>query len=436
MSSHRKIAVSSIDKNPHRNFSHNPIDAAKVAELVESIGRTGFWDNVVVRPHPTKPGRYELAYGHNRLAAIKKAGIEEVMLPVRDLSDWDMYCAMVDENETQGVLTTTVAYENVTVGAELAERAFRAIGPKGTLADFNQQLGRSAPAGAERRDSDHGFEKVRSAFFAGEGIGRSFLVDLLPCGTMRRDTITAFTTSRYGQQRAEAKHKEAEAKRREAEAKRKKAEAEADLRLPRRPARNAEKAEAEADALEKAAKDISRGVVHKDILRLFEAPKRMVLFRDAVKKLGIPAKWHQQAANEALHEDLYEKKMESGLRSWWYVTSGARAQDSAEAFRLEKMREFERRYKRGDFDLFASEQVTDFSSFLAKWRRETPVIIDNANLLTPSQAFNLLDRAEKAMTEMANINTKILNALRAAAHAEKEIRPNNDTSRRLTAGGQ
>lgn len=43
----------------------------KVNSLVKSIKQTGFWDNILARKN--KAGKYEIAYGHHRLQALKKA---------------------------------------------------------------------------------------------------------------------------------------------------------------------------------------------------------------------------------------------------------------------------------------------------------------------------------------------------------------------------
>jgi ParB family chromosome partitioning protein len=43
-----------------------------------SIDDTGFWDNILVRPHPEKPGFYQLAYGHTRLEAAKRCGVTHI----------------------------------------------------------------------------------------------------------------------------------------------------------------------------------------------------------------------------------------------------------------------------------------------------------------------------------------------------------------------
>ena len=40
---HRKIRVADILKNPHRNLELNPVNPARIEELLESFERTGFW---------------------------------------------------------------------------------------------------------------------------------------------------------------------------------------------------------------------------------------------------------------------------------------------------------------------------------------------------------------------------------------------------------
>src|SRR4249919_92080 len=91
---HVKIDVTRILPNPHRDLSRNPIRPEQVANILESINRNGFWDNLVVREAPGKAGYYELAYGHHRMDAVVKAGITTVDLPVRVISDWEMFQSM------------------------------------------------------------------------------------------------------------------------------------------------------------------------------------------------------------------------------------------------------------------------------------------------------------------------------------------------------
>ena len=70
----------------------------KIVELVRSIEQTKYWKNVVVRKHPTKPGIYQLAYGHHRLEALIRVGITEAEFIVEDLDNETMIKVMNNEN--------------------------------------------------------------------------------------------------------------------------------------------------------------------------------------------------------------------------------------------------------------------------------------------------------------------------------------------------
>jgi hypothetical protein len=91
-----KISLKDILPNPHRDLKFNPLNEAKVAELVNSITDTGFWDNVVVRKN--KAAKYELAYGHHRVEAAKRAGLESADFIVKNLDDAKMLQIMAREN--------------------------------------------------------------------------------------------------------------------------------------------------------------------------------------------------------------------------------------------------------------------------------------------------------------------------------------------------
>jgi ParB/RepB/Spo0J family partition protein len=93
------IQLKNILPNPNRDLKFNPLDQVKVDALFASINDTGFWDNVVVRKSPTTTGKYEQAYGHQRLEAAKKAGLTEADFIVKELSDEDMIKIMAREND-------------------------------------------------------------------------------------------------------------------------------------------------------------------------------------------------------------------------------------------------------------------------------------------------------------------------------------------------
>lgn len=93
-----KIKVSQLKPNPYRNIDKYPVDPAKVEALKKSIDQTGFWDNLVARTAKPSGKGYELAYGYNRLMALKELGIKEVDIPVKDISDATMIQMMANEN--------------------------------------------------------------------------------------------------------------------------------------------------------------------------------------------------------------------------------------------------------------------------------------------------------------------------------------------------
>lgn len=82
--------------NPYRPTNY--LDSTKIDALVESIETTEFWENIVCRVNAK--GQPELAYGHHRLAALRKVypPTHRVNLLVRDLDDAAMIQIMDREN--------------------------------------------------------------------------------------------------------------------------------------------------------------------------------------------------------------------------------------------------------------------------------------------------------------------------------------------------
>ena len=92
------IKLSNILSNPYRVFNLNPINEQKVEKLMESIEETGLW-KIIVRPSPTVEGKYELAFGHHRYEAAKRAGLEEADFDVQDLSNEQMIKMLARDND-------------------------------------------------------------------------------------------------------------------------------------------------------------------------------------------------------------------------------------------------------------------------------------------------------------------------------------------------
>ena len=93
----KQIALDRIHPNPHRDMKNYPINGEKVDALVRSIrnGDIGLWPSIIARP--AKSG-YEMAFGHHRLEAARKAGLGRIPLIVMDLNDEQMLQYMGREN--------------------------------------------------------------------------------------------------------------------------------------------------------------------------------------------------------------------------------------------------------------------------------------------------------------------------------------------------
>ena len=105
-----KIKVNDIDPNPYRKIEKYPIRRDKVEKLKSSIDNTGFWDNIIARKNGN---RYQIAYGHHRLVAVKESGITEVDIPIKILDDETMIKIMANENMEDWETNTAVINETV-----------------------------------------------------------------------------------------------------------------------------------------------------------------------------------------------------------------------------------------------------------------------------------------------------------------------------------
>lgn len=83
-------------------LSHD--DDADFRSLVEAIETRGQDSPVLVRPHPTESGRYQLAFGRRRLRASKLLG-RQVRAVVKNLSDRDLVLAQGQENSARANLS-------------------------------------------------------------------------------------------------------------------------------------------------------------------------------------------------------------------------------------------------------------------------------------------------------------------------------------------
>lgn len=96
------------------------VNAEDTASLVTQIKEHGQQVPILVRPHPEAEGRYQVAYGHRRLAAAKKLD-RKVRAVVRDLTDEQLIVSQGQENNSR---TDLSFIERSFFGARLEDRGF------------------------------------------------------------------------------------------------------------------------------------------------------------------------------------------------------------------------------------------------------------------------------------------------------------------------
>lgn len=75
-------------------------DGSQFEEFARNIRENGQQVPILVRPHPTTEGRYQIAYGRRRLRAVKAAGLK-IKAAVRNLTDDELVLAQGQENSAR-----------------------------------------------------------------------------------------------------------------------------------------------------------------------------------------------------------------------------------------------------------------------------------------------------------------------------------------------
>lgn len=117
------LAVVEIDPNLiDSSFIADRMDSSREdhLQLLEAIRDQGQQVPILVRPNPDQPSRYQVAYGHRRLRALKELG-RKVRAVVRNLSDEQLVVAQGQENSARTDLTFI---ERARFAARLEERGF------------------------------------------------------------------------------------------------------------------------------------------------------------------------------------------------------------------------------------------------------------------------------------------------------------------------
>jgi ParB family transcriptional regulator, chromosome partitioning protein len=116
-------------------------------ELAENIAQNGFTSVILVRPHPDKPGKYELGHGHRRLAALKIA--VDLDVAGNKVAGWTKIPARIADNISDGEWLDIAVSENLSredltpLAIANSFEAIRSQNPGLSLADIARRVGRS-----------------------------------------------------------------------------------------------------------------------------------------------------------------------------------------------------------------------------------------------------------------------------------------------------
>lgn len=90
------IPIDHLEPGPYQ--PRGMMDPAALADLIDSIKARGILQPLLARPHPTEMGRYQIIAGERRWRASQEAGLHDVPVLVRDLSDLETMAAGLVEN--------------------------------------------------------------------------------------------------------------------------------------------------------------------------------------------------------------------------------------------------------------------------------------------------------------------------------------------------
>lgn len=90
------LPITALEPGPFQ--PRTTMDPARLADLTASIKQQGVLQPILARPHPTTPGHYQIIAGERRWQAAQAAGLHDIPVLVRQLSDTDAMAASLVEN--------------------------------------------------------------------------------------------------------------------------------------------------------------------------------------------------------------------------------------------------------------------------------------------------------------------------------------------------
>ena len=134
-------SISILDLVPFENHPFKVVDDEAMLRTTESIAQYGVLTPIIARP--LEDGGYEIISGHRRVHAAEAAGLDEVPVIVRDMTDDEATVLMVDSNlQRESILPSerAFAYKMKLEAIKHQGATSRQVGPKLS----NQEIGRAS----------------------------------------------------------------------------------------------------------------------------------------------------------------------------------------------------------------------------------------------------------------------------------------------------
>ena len=138
-------SISILDLVPFENHPFKVVDDEAMLRTTESIAQYGVLTPIIARP--LEDGGYEIISGHRRVHAAEAAGLDEVPVIVRDMTDDEAIVLMVDSNlQRESILPSERAFaykmklEAMKHQGQRSDLTLDQVGPKLS----NQEIGRAS----------------------------------------------------------------------------------------------------------------------------------------------------------------------------------------------------------------------------------------------------------------------------------------------------
>ena len=92
----KTIPIDQLEPSPYQ--PRGAIEPAALADLTDSIKARGILQPLLARPHPSLAGKFQIIAGERRWRAAQAAGLHDIPVLVRDLSDVETMAAALVEN--------------------------------------------------------------------------------------------------------------------------------------------------------------------------------------------------------------------------------------------------------------------------------------------------------------------------------------------------